>query len=97
MNKNKNNVSCKRCGCPDLQWQQTKAGKWYLTSAEATAIRGESGRIIKTIRPAHRCEDYQRQLETDAAWDQRLWEPTLSDWFLIEFASAMLVGVDRKS
>jgi len=61
MNKNKNNVSCKRCGCPDLQWQQTKAGKWYLTSAEATAIRGGAG------QPARGRLDDRAQLQSAVA------------------------------
>ena len=48
-------VTCKRCGRNDLQWKQSKAGKWYLTYDEGVSIAGESGRIIKTIYPMHEC------------------------------------------
>jgi hypothetical protein len=48
-------ITCKRCGRNDLAWRQSKAGKWYLTYDEAVEIAGESGRAIKSIRPAHEC------------------------------------------
>jgi hypothetical protein len=48
-------VTCKRCGRNDLQWRESKAGKWYLTYDEGVAISGESGRQIKTIHPMHEC------------------------------------------
>ena len=48
-------VTCKRCGRNDLQWKQSKAGKWYLTYDEGVGISGESGRNIKTVYPAHEC------------------------------------------
>ena len=48
-------VTCKKCGRNDLQWKQSKAGKWYLTYDEGVGIGGESGRIIKTIYPMHEC------------------------------------------
>ena len=51
---NKTNT-CKKCGRNDLRWKQSKAGKWYLTYDEGVAIGGESGRIIKTIYPMHKC------------------------------------------
>ncbi len=48
-------VTCKKCGRNDLQWKQSKAGKWYLTYDEGVGISGESGRNIKTIYPMHEC------------------------------------------
>lgn len=48
-------VTCNKCGRNDLQWKQSKAGKWYLTYAEGVGITGESGRSIKTIYPMHEC------------------------------------------
>ena len=51
----KKSVTCKRCGRNDLQWKQSKAGKWYLTYDEGAAIFGDGGRHIKTIHPAHEC------------------------------------------
>jgi hypothetical protein len=48
-------VTCKKCGRNDLQWKQSKAGKWYLTYDEGVGISGESGRSIKTIYPMHEC------------------------------------------
>ena len=48
-------VTCKKCGRNDLQWKQSKAGKWYLTYDEGAHIVGESGRTIKILYPAHQC------------------------------------------
>jgi hypothetical protein len=48
-------VTCKRCGRNDLQWKQSKAGKWYLTYDEGAAIFGDGGKQIKTLYPAHEC------------------------------------------
>jgi hypothetical protein len=48
-------VTCKKCGRNDLQWKQSKAGKWYLTYAEGVGIAGDSGRNIKTFYPMHEC------------------------------------------
>ncbi len=48
-------VTCKRCGRNDLQWKQSKAGKWYLTYDEGVSICGDGGRAIKTLYPAHEC------------------------------------------
>jgi hypothetical protein len=48
-------VTCKKCGRNDLQWKQSKAGKWYLTYDEGVGISGESGRNIKTVYPMHEC------------------------------------------
>lgn len=49
------NVTCKRCGQKNLEWAQTKAGKWYLTPIEGKKIYGENGRHIKTLALAHKC------------------------------------------
>jgi len=51
----KKSVTCKRCGRNDLQWWQSKAGKWYLTYDEGVSIYGDGGRAIKTLHPAHEC------------------------------------------
>jgi hypothetical protein len=48
-------VTCKKCGRNDLQWKQSKAGKWYLTYNDGVGISGESGRNIKTVYPMHEC------------------------------------------
>lgn len=48
-------VTCKKCGRNDLQWKQSKAGKWYLTYNDGVGISGESGRNIKTVFPMHEC------------------------------------------
>ncbi len=48
-------VTCKKCGRNDLQWKQSKAGKWYLTYNEGVGISGDSGRNIKTVYPMHEC------------------------------------------
>lgn len=64
-------TECKKCGKGGLVWAQSKTGKWYLTDQEATAIRGDSGRVIKTIRPAHRCPTEEQKAEQereDAMW-----------------------------
>ena len=55
-------MTCKKCGKQGLTWAQSKAGNYYLTDSESTKIRNENGRVIKSIRPAHRCEDYVREL-----------------------------------
>ena len=48
-------VTCKKCGRNNLQWKQSKAGKWYLTYNEGVGISGDSGRNIKTVYPMHEC------------------------------------------
>lgn len=46
-------VVCSKCLERDLVWRVSKAGNRYL--AASTEIRGEGGRIIKIIYPAHQC------------------------------------------
>ena len=48
-------ITCNRCGQGNLVWATSKAGKYYLTDAEATAISGENGKTIKTLKLGHRC------------------------------------------
>jgi len=60
-------VTCKRCGRNDLQWRQSKAGKWYLTYDEGVGISGDSGRQIKTIHPAHECLVRDGELQENRA------------------------------
>jgi hypothetical protein len=55
MNNKPKTVTCKRCGTCGLVWAQTKAGKYYLTDADATNVKGASGRTVKTLRLAHKC------------------------------------------
>ena len=60
-------VTCKRCGRNDLQWKQSKAGKWYLTYDEGVGIFGDGGRQIKTLYPAHECLVRDGELQYDRA------------------------------
>lgn len=46
-------VVCGKCLERDLEWRISKAGNRYL--AARAEIRGESGRTIKVIYPAHQC------------------------------------------
>jgi hypothetical protein len=66
MTTNKKTKTCNRCGKGNLVWQQSKNGKWYLTDAEPTPIKGENGRTIKNLRLAHKCEEPQELDERDA-------------------------------
>jgi hypothetical protein len=59
-------ITCKKCGCPDLKWAQSNAGKWYLTPMEGAHIKNDNGRVIKTIKIAHRCDLYEEQKAEDA-------------------------------
>lgn len=60
-------VTCKRCGRNDLVWRQSKSGKWYLTYDEAVEVVGESGRGIKSFRPAHQCLARDGELQFERA------------------------------
>ena len=75
-------VTCKRCGASDLKWAQSKAGKWYLTPIEGMKIRGETGRIIKTIAVGHRCEEHILRQEQEAR-DEALYMERLRERGLI--------------
>lgn len=59
-------ITCKKCGCPDLKWAQSNAGKWYLTPMEGAHIKNENGWVMKTIKIAHRCDLYEEQKAEDA-------------------------------
>jgi len=59
-------ITCKKCGCPDLKWAQSNAGKWYLTPMEGAHIKNEKGWVMKTIKIAHRCDLYEAQKAEDA-------------------------------
>lgn len=48
-------TTCNKCGKTGLIWATSKAGKFYLTDRDATQIKGENGRIIKTLQLAHKC------------------------------------------
>jgi hypothetical protein len=54
-------ITCKRCGTSGLVWATTKAGKYYLTPAESAQVKGENGRVIKTLQLAHRCPTPEEQ------------------------------------
>jgi len=54
-------TTCNRCGKTNLKWETSKAGKHYLTDAEATSITNTDGKAIKTIRPAHQCLTPEQQ------------------------------------
>jgi hypothetical protein len=54
-------VTCNKCGATGLVWATSKAGKFYLTEAEATAITGDTGKTIKTLRLAHQCLTLEEQ------------------------------------
>jgi hypothetical protein len=60
-------VTCKKCGRNDLAWKQSKAGKWYLTYDESCEVRGESGSVIKSFKPAHQCLQREGALESERA------------------------------
>jgi chromosome segregation ATPase len=57
----KKQVTCNKCGKTGLVWATSKAGKFYLTDAEATAITGENGKTIKTLQLAHKCMSAEEQ------------------------------------
>lgn len=57
----KKQVTCNKCGKTGLVWATSKAGKFYLTDAEATAITGENGKTIKNLQLAHKCMSAEEQ------------------------------------
>jgi len=61
-------VNCNRCGKNNLVWATSKAGKYYLTDAESTAITNGNGRTIKTLQLAHQCLTPEQQA-TEAAFE----------------------------
>lgn len=60
-------MDCRYCGI-EVEWRESKAGKRYL--ANRVEIRGETGRTIKSIYPAHVCK-VADQAERDAI-DERI-------------------------
>ena len=54
-------MTCNKCGKGGLVWATSKAGKYYLTDADATQIVGENGRVIKTLELAHKCPTQEEQ------------------------------------
>jgi hypothetical protein len=62
-------ITCKNCGMGGLVWATSKAGKYYLTNADSTQVKGENGRVIKTLQLAHKCLTAEEQ-EIKATYSQ---------------------------
>jgi hypothetical protein len=62
-------INCKRCGQGNLVWATSKAGKYYLTDAEATGIRNANGKLIKTLQLAHQCKTPE-EIAVEAGFDE---------------------------
>jgi hypothetical protein len=53
---------CKRCGCDDVAWIQSKrTGKWYLAQG---LFRDEFKEISVNASRFHDCDEYRKSLVT---------------------------------
>lgn len=48
-------TTCKKCGCNNVIWLQSKAGKWYLVE---TKEHGGQGMVAYNVRDFHNCDAY---------------------------------------
>lgn len=57
-------MNCYKCN-QEVEWRESKAGNRYL--AVRAEIRGDSGRVIKVVYPAHQCKATPEEIEANHA------------------------------